>query len=105
MRTAGIGAIGRRGDEPAGDGQMRMEVDVAVGSSNGRRNLNGGSDAPPRRSLTRDDVMTASEVGALLHLASSSVYDLARRGAIPGHRVGRAWRFIRYEIEDWLRAS
>lgn len=105
MTNAGIGVVGRRGDEPAGARRMRMEVDVGVGPSNGRRNLNSGSEAPPRRSLTRDDVMTASEVGALLHLASSSVYDLARRGAIPGHRVGRAWRFIRYEIEDWLRAS
>ena len=66
---------------------------------------NGARAAEPRTGLTREDVMTASEVGALLHLASSSVYDLARRGAIPGHRVGRAWRFIRQEIEDWLRAS
>jgi excisionase family DNA binding protein len=55
--------------------------------------------------LTREDVTTAREVGSSLHLPGSSVYDLARRGAIPGHRVGRAWRFIRYEIEDWLRAS
>lgn len=49
--------------------------------------------------------MTASEVGALLRVAKSSVYDLARRGLIPGHRVGRAWRFIRQEIEECLRAS
>ncbi len=75
------------------------------GPLDGRRSADGGSEPSSRRSLTRDDVMTASEVGALLHLASSSVYDLARRGVIPGHRVGRAWRFIRPEIEDWLRAS
>jgi excisionase family DNA binding protein len=55
-------------------------------------------DAPSRA----DDVLTAREVAALLHLPGSSVYHLALRGAIPGHRVGRAWRFVRQEIEDWL---
>ncbi len=102
MTNGGIGAAPAR---PLGGGPMRLEGDAGVRPIDGRRNLNGGSEASPRRSLTRDDVMTASEVGALLHLASSSIYDLARRGVIPGHRVGRAWRFIRHEIEDWLRAS
>jgi excisionase family DNA binding protein len=41
-------------------------------------------------SLTRDDVMTATEVAELLR-ATSTVYDLARRRILPGHRVGRAW--------------
>jgi excisionase family DNA binding protein len=82
-----------------------MDLDAAVGGVNRGQRLNGSSDASARRQLTREDVMTAGEVGALLRLASSSVYDLARRGAIPGHRVGRAWRFIRQEIEEWLRAS
>ena len=86
-------------------GQIKMDFDSPGGPGDGGRSLNGDRVAHARRSLTREDVMTASEVGALLHLASSSVYDLARRGAIPGHRVGRAWRFIRQEIEEWLRAN
>jgi excisionase family DNA binding protein len=85
--------------------QIRMDFETPGDSVEGGRHLNGGREASRRQSLTREDVMTASEVGALLGLASSSIYDLARRGAIPGHRVGRAWRFIRPEIEDWLRAS
>lgn len=56
-------------------------------------------------SLTRHDVMLAREVAELLRVPLSTVYDLARRGILPGHRVGRAWRFIRCEIEDWLRGS
>ncbi len=55
--------------------------------------------------LTRADVLTAREVAELLHLPTSTVYDLARRGLIPAHRVGRAWRFVRQEIEQWLLAS
>lgn len=56
----------------------------------------------PRRGLTRDEVMTASEVGELLHLPVSTVYYLARRGEIPACRLGRAWRFLRPRIEELL---
>ena len=55
--------------------------------------------------LTRDDVMTAAEVAELLRIPVSTVYELARRGRIPGHRIGRTWRFVRREIEEWLLAS
>jgi len=56
----------------------------------------------PRRGLTRDEVMTACEVGELLHLPVSTVYYLARRGEIPACRLGRAWRFVRPRIEELL---
>jgi excisionase family DNA binding protein len=68
-------------------------------------NGGGGSNGHPDGRITRFDVMTAREVGELLRLPASTVYDLARRGLLPGHRVGRAWRFIRYEIEDQLRGG
>jgi excisionase family DNA binding protein len=87
-------------------GQIRIDLESALPVEPTRGvNGNGGSHAARDRPLTRDDVMTAREVGALLHLPGSSVYELARRGTLPGHRIGRAWRFIRQEIEDWLRAS
>jgi excisionase family DNA binding protein len=52
--------------------------------------------------LTRDEVMTASEVADLLHLPVSTVYYLAGRGEIPACRLGRAWRFLRPRIEELL---
>ena len=55
-----------------------------------------------RTGLTCDEVMTASEVGELLHLPVSTVYYLARRGEIPACRLGRAWRFVRPRIEELL---
>ena len=54
--------------------------------------------------LTRDDILTAKEVAELYALPLSTVYHLARRGILPGHRVGRAWRFVRYELEQALLA-
>ncbi len=49
--------------------------------------------------------MTAAEVAELVRIPVSTVYELARRGRIPGHRIGRTWRFVRREIEEWLLAS
>jgi excisionase family DNA binding protein len=57
-------------------------------------------DAAVRSSaLTRDDVMTASEVADLLKMPVSTIYELARRGEPPARRLAaagascaRAWR-------------
>ena len=43
----------------------------------------------PAIGLTRDEVMTASEVSELLQLPVSHVYYLARCGDLPAHRLGR----------------
>jgi excisionase family DNA binding protein len=57
-----------------------------------------------RVGLTRDEVMTASEVADLLHLPVSTVYYLARRGELPATRLGRTWRFVRPRLEELLGA-
>jgi excisionase family DNA binding protein len=33
----------------------------------------------------------------------SRIKRLAREGEIPAHRVGKAWRFVPVEIDNWLR--
>lgn len=58
----------------------------------------------PRVGLTREEVMTASEVADLLHLPVSTVYHLARQGQLPASRLGRTWRFLRPRLEELLRA-
>ena len=64
--------------------------------------LAGSRDQGDHVALTRDEVMTASEVAELLHLPVSTVYYLARRGELPASRLGRAWRFLRPRIERLL---
>jgi excisionase family DNA binding protein len=59
---------------------------------------------PRPTGLTRDQVMTASEVADLLHLPVSTVYYLARRGELPARRLGRTWRFLRPRLEEMLSA-
>jgi excisionase family DNA binding protein len=66
--------------------------------------MTGSRDQSSRVPLTRDEVMTASEVAELLHLPVSTVYYLARRGELPASRLGRTWRFLRPRIERLLEA-
>ena len=49
------------------------------------------------------DIFTIGEVAAYLKLPVSTVYRLAERREIPGHKVGRQWRFQRPVIDEWLR--
>lgn len=61
-----------------------------------------GPNGPVLRRLTRDEVMTVSEVADLLHMPVSTVYYLARQGQLPATRLGRTWRFLRPELEQLL---
>ena len=58
-----------------------------------------------RPPLTRGDVLTPEEVGAILDVSRKTVNRWALAGAIPAHRAGRGWRFYRQEIDDWLRSN
>lgn len=49
------------------------------------------------------NIFTVAEVATYLKLPVSTVYRLAERREIPGHKVGRQWRFQRPVIDDWLR--
>jgi excisionase family DNA binding protein len=52
--------------------------------------------------LTRNEVMTAREVAALLRMPMSTVYELARKGVLPARQLGRTWRFLRPRLEELL---
>ena len=54
-------------------------------------------------SITRDDVLTVNDVAALLELNPYTVKEYARRGILPGRKLGRTWRFLRPELEDAIR--
>ncbi|MBA8907480.1 methylation-associated defense system helix-turn-helix domain-containing protein MAD1 [Aminobacter ciceronei] len=50
------------------------------------------------------DVMTIREVAEYLKLTEKTAYRLAADGAIPGFKVGGAWRFRKGDIDDWIEA-
>lgn len=51
------------------------------------------------------EVLTATEAAEFLRLSPYGVRDLARRGVLPGRKVGRDWRFWRADLVAWLRGK
>jgi excisionase family DNA binding protein len=60
---------------------------------------------PNRPPLTREDVLDGRDVADLLHLPISTVLEYARRGLLPGHKLGRRWVFLRDEVEASVRGA
>jgi excisionase family DNA binding protein len=44
-------------------------------------------------------------LAAYLKKAKSTLYKLAQAKKLPGHKVGRSWRFDREEVDAWIRRS
>ena len=49
------------------------------------------------------EILTIREVAGYLKLPVSTVYRLAERRKLPGHKVGRQWRFHKFVLDDWFR--
>ncbi len=49
------------------------------------------------------EILTIGEVAGYLKVPVSTVYRLAERGKLPGHKVGRQWRFHKVVLDDWFR--
>lgn len=50
-----------------------------------------------------DVVMTVHEVAKYLHFSEAKVYQMTRQGHVPAIRLGKAWRFRRDLLDEWLR--
>lgn len=49
--------------------------------------------------------LTLEETAQYLKMGKSTLYGFARKGKIPAHKVGRAWRFDPDELDDWLKSD
>lgn len=56
-----------------------------------------------RRAPATAEILTIRDVAAYLKLPVSTVYRLAERRELPGHKVGRQWRFHKSILDDWFR--
>ena len=50
------------------------------------------------------EVMTIEELAGYLKISESTLYKLAREGALPGTKVGKHWRFHREAVVEWLKS-
>ena len=53
--------------------------------------------------MTNGGFMTVREVAEYLRLAEITIYRLAEAHDLPGFKAGRQWRFIKSEVDQWLR--
>lgn len=51
------------------------------------------------------EVMTVIEVAEYLRINPQTVYRKAKAGELPTLRIGRAIRFRRTELDEWLKGS
>ncbi len=59
--------------------------------------------SPP--SEKHDEVMTPDEAALFLKVSKKTVLRQARLGELPAGKVGRAWRFRRSELLDFLTSG
>jgi len=48
------------------------------------------------------EVMTLQEVARYLRVTERTIYRLAKRGSLPGTKIGHSWRFDKASIDEWL---
>jgi len=51
----------------------------------------------------QDEVMTVRDVARYLRISETKVYRMAQEGGLPCMKIGRAWRFQRELLEQWMR--
>jgi len=48
------------------------------------------------------EIMTPREAAEYLSLNVRTIYRLTNKGKLPGHKVGRRWRFKKDVLDKWL---
>jgi DNA repair protein RadD len=49
--------------------------------------------------------LKVEEAAKYLDISTSNLYSLAQQGRIPGHRIGKMWRFSKSELDSWIRTN
>lgn len=51
------------------------------------------------------ELLTARDVQDMLHVDRTTIYRMAESGQLPAIRVGKQWRFVRTDLDRWLRSQ
>jgi excisionase family DNA binding protein len=52
-----------------------------------------------------DRWLSVDEIAEHLGVSKDTVYTWVSSKRLPGHRVGRFWKFKKDEVDDWVRAG
>ena len=48
-------------------------------------------------------ILTTKELADYLNLTEVTIYKYLKEGKIPGHRIGKSWRFDKDQIDNFLK--
>jgi excisionase family DNA binding protein len=51
----------------------------------------------------KSELMTATETCRYLRITSRTLYRYLRNRQIPAFKLGKEWRFVRSDLEQWIR--
>jgi excisionase family DNA binding protein len=51
----------------------------------------------------KSELMTAEETCRYLKITSRTLYRYLRSRQIPAFKLGKEWRFVRSDLEQWIR--
>lgn len=46
---------------------------------------------------------TVEQIAAHLQVSKETIYRWLEKGRIPAHRVGKQWRFLATEVDEWVK--
>ncbi|MCD4654075.1 helix-turn-helix domain-containing protein [bacterium] len=52
-----------------------------------------------------DRWLSVDEIAAYLGIKRDTVYRWISERDMPGHKIGRLWKFRKEEVDDWMRGS
>ena len=52
-----------------------------------------------------DRWLSVEEIAKHLGISRDTVYKWLERRGLPGHKIGRLWKFSAREVDDWVRAG
>jgi excisionase family DNA binding protein len=52
-----------------------------------------------------DRWLSVDEIAEYLGISKDTVYTWVNERGMPGHKVGRLWKFQQSEVEEWVRAG
>lgn len=53
--------------------------------------------------MSAPDILDAAETAALLRVEAGTIMQLARKGELPGTRIGKSWVFLREDVMTYLK--
>ena len=51
----------------------------------------------------KDELLTVAETCRYLKIAPRTLYRYIQTRRMPGFKLGKEWRFVRSDLEQWLR--